>query len=160
MKFLSGTRNRSVTYTVVPARPVMDMTTGRSSVTPALRAKFEEHKFDSDTPEMREIYADYARQLSTGDTKLTVEDVRKMVERHLTEHPDFGRADGRGLFLDNSATLTEVEMRARGAQRRCIFMQDLGDETQQCSEVVEDPDSDYCPPHEAIVLAAVAGASA
>lgn len=158
MKFLSGTRNRSITYTVEASRPFQDMTTGRYTFTPPLRAKFKDHKFDSESPDMQAMYADYVRQVSTKDNPVTVEEVRKRVEEHLINHPDFGRGDGRGLFLDNSATLTDQELRAKGVRRRCIFMQDIGDETVQCQDYVDDPESDYCPAHEAVMVAATTAA--
>lgn len=164
MKFLSGARNRSITYVVRPERLITDVARGVSSKTPALRAKFKEHQFDSDTDEMKEMYRFYAQFFNdtTVNKKehIKPEEVKEMVEQHLIKHPDFGRADGRGIFLDNSATLSEQTLRAKGAQRRCIFMQDIGDQTIQCSEFVDDPESDFCPQHEALVVSAVQSASA
>lgn len=146
MKYLSGTRNRSITYTVEPARQITDMSSGKSQTTPAIRAKFTEHKFDSLVAEQTENWQQIDR-----DRKQEPGTTRKQVEEYLQNHQDFGRSDGRGIFLDNVASVTELELRAKGVKRRCIYMQDVGDDTIQCNDIVEDSESDYCPPHEQLV---------
>lgn len=154
MKFLSGTRNRSITYVVEPSRPYQDMTTGRYTYTEPLRAKFSEHQFDSEADSVKQMCELFARSVTQKDAPVTAEDVRKKIEKYLLDHPDFGRSDGRGIFIDNSATLSDQELRAKGVQRRCLFMQDIGGETIQCQEIVDDPDSDFCGTHEPLVVAA------
>lgn len=145
MKFLSGARSRTACYVVEAQRQIMDMATGRSQTTPPLRAKFKDHKFDSEIAQ---------RELGWS------EEQRKRVEEHLIHHPDFGRSDGRGLFYDNSATISEAELVASGARRRCVFMQDVGEETLQCAEMVDEPGVDYCSLHLPIVIAASTGKGA
>lgn len=159
MKFLSGTRNRSITYVVEPSRPYQDMTTGRYVYTEPLRARFEEHRFDSESDAVKTMCEMYARSVSTKENPVTAEEVRKRIENHLVTHGDFGRGDGRGIFLDNSATLSDIQLKAMGVQRKCIFMQDVGGETIQCQEFVENPESEYCKTHEAVIVAATTGAS-
>lgn len=161
MKFLTGTRFRSGKFTVIPARPMMDMTTGQSHVTPPLRCKVEDHKFDSASPGMMAQYEDYVTAYNVGkdpSQHLTVPDVQKKVENYLLNHPDFGRADGRGIFLDRTDTLANIELKAKGVKRRCIFVQDLGEDSIQCGEFVENPESDFCEVHEGILESALGAA--
>lgn len=158
MRFLSGAKARTCSYTVEPERVVMDMATGRAATTPALRAKFRDHRFDSEGAECLAQCEEYARQMSKPNAPVTAEEVRKRIEAHLLSHGDFGRSDGRGVFLDNTASLGEVELRARGVRRRCIFMQDVGEDTVQCGEFVESAESDYCTTHDAMMVEVVSGA--
>jgi hypothetical protein len=156
MKFLSGARNRSVTYTVIPSRPLLDPSTGRSMVTPAVRAVFKENRFDSAAPGARAQYREYAdwKAMAEGKgrtaTDKEVDAVQMLVEKYLKGHGDFGRVDGRGLYLDNTDTMRSIEAK-RQLVRRCMFQQDLGEETVQCEQQVVDIESDYCEAHKAIV---------
>lgn len=159
MKFLSGGKNRSITYTVRPHRIIMHPTTGQRIEVPAIRAEFKEHKFDSVAAEAALGWKDLDR---LNDDKPGT--IRKLVEKHLQEHADWGRADGRGLFFGELSTLQELELRARGATKRCVFQQDAGDgNLQMCNAEVEDQANDYCDTHQKMVedaLAAMAGKEA
>jgi hypothetical protein len=156
VKFLSGARNRSVTYTVIPSRSHTDISTGRSFVTPAVRAVFRENRFDSAAPGARLMYKEYAdwKAMSEGAGRTAnqeeVDAVQMLVEQYLRQHGDFGRVDGRGLYLDNTDTMRSLEAR-RQLVRRCMFQQDLGEQTVQCEQQVVDAESDYCEAHKAIV---------
>lgn len=157
MKFLSGARSRSATYVVFPARPIVDVTTGRSTVTTALRVAFKDHRWDSEHPSSLAMYKEYADALVLKEgrtaTAEEVQEVKTLVEKYLLSHNDFGRGDGRGIFLDNTDTLRANAR--KNLVRRCLFMQDLGEETQQCEQQVVDPESDYCEAHKAIIEATV-----
>lgn len=156
MRFLSGTRNRSVTYVIVPARQITDRS-GRTFVAPAIRATFKEHRFDSASEAMQSQYKEFCffeNQSRPDDDKLEPEMVQAQVEKHLMDHTDWGRGDGRGVFLDNSATLSMKETLARGGIRRCMFFQDLGEEGNvQCEQQVTDPEHDYCEEHQRLLEA-------
>lgn len=151
MKFLSGTRAAKMTYVVEAKRPMFDPTSGTRWFTDPLYAEFKQHKFDSE-----------AAQRTYGWT----DEQRKKVEEHLLNHQDWGRSDGRGIFLDQTATAkptSEQELveaaKARGTvpERRCLFMQDVGEDTIQCDQKIPiDQPSDYCSTHEAILEAATA----
>lgn len=156
MKLLSGSRNRSVTYVIRPAVPQRDPLTGRQTgVSPALRAEFKEHKWDSNKAQQVHRWSD---------------DERVMVEKYLLGHPDFGRGDGRGIFLDQTATLDpavveehEQELKraeARGAvpERRCMFMQDAGEDMVQCDATALEG-KDHCERHEAMIVASMGATS-
>lgn len=156
MKFLSGSKNRTITYTVRPHRVVMHPTTGARVEVPAIRAEFKEHRFDSVIAAQNLGWDELDRM--NGDKKGTT---RKMVEKYLQEHQDWGRADGRGLFFGELTTIQELELRAKGAKKRCVFQQDAGDgNLTMCNNEVEDISNDYCNAHQEIVdsaLAALAG---
>lgn len=156
MKFLSGGRNRSVTYTIRPHRANVHPITGARSEIPAIRAEFKEHQFDSEAAAKSLGWNELDRM--NGDEPGTT---RKMVEQYLLEHADWGRADGRGIFHGEMSTLQELELRAKGVVKRCIFQQDAGDgQLQMCNAEVEDPENDFCDTHQKLVedaLAAQAG---
>lgn len=150
MKFLSGTRAEKITYVVESKRPMFDVTSGTRWFTRPLYAEFKQHKFDSE-----------AAQRTYGWT----DEERKKVEEHLLNNPDWGRSDGRGIFHDTTATVISSEKdlieaaKQRGTvpERRCLFMQEVGEDTVQCDQKIPiDQPSDYCATHEAILEAATA----
>lgn len=165
MKYLSGTRSRKITYVVEPKRPMFDSTSGARWFSTPLYAEFKEHKFDSESEGMMNQYREYARAWNQAHpgSEITPEDVRKKVDKYLQNHPDWARTDGRGIFLDQTVTKVtsqaqlEESARARGVvpERRCLFMQDVGDDTVQCDQLIpHDSEGDYCSTHEAILEAA------
>lgn len=154
IRFTSGSRARSITYVVIPAVPQRDPLTGRQTgMNRALRAEFKEHKFNS---------------LSAQKAYGWSDEERVMVERHLLNHPDFGKGDGRGIFIDKSASLPqdlpdylqeEVEEPVVAAVPtfngpRCEWMEDQGDDTIQCDEQAT-TESGMCARHEAMMKAAL-----
>lgn len=150
MRFLSGTRSEKITYVVEAKRPQFDPTTGTRWYTRPLYAEFNKHKFNSE-----------AGARAYGWTEAE----RKQVEKHLMDHSDWGRADGRGIFMDTSVTVptSEKELQeaaiARGVipERKCLFMQDVGDDVVQCDQLISTSSpNEYCDAHMEIVMAATA----
>lgn len=159
LRFVSGKRMRSVTYTVRPAVPERDPLTGRQvGMIQPLRAVFKEHQFNSGAAQVANRWSD---------------EERKQVEKHLIHHPDFGRTDGRGIHLDNSTTIpqtlpdylqTEVEQEVSQAVvplssgPRCEWVGEEPDGNGGVT-VAQCPDSahgdlGYCEKHSALVEAA------
>lgn len=161
MKLLSGARNRSASYTVIPERQLNDLQTGTTVTTPAVRAKFREHRLDTAGPDMQQQYREYVDWYNLGrsrDNHTSVEEVQARVEKHLMDHGDWGRGDGRGIFIDNSATIAEHQVAADKVSR-CTFIHEIVDEegvstTMQCQFEVAAPDKEFCDMHEAVVAAA------
>lgn len=156
MKFLSGARNRTVTYVVRPARNVYDVEKGVMVPIPGIRVKFREHKLDLNKQAEVEGWdeGDRAQGKPPGTT-------RKLVHDHLINHRDWGASDGRGIFYDTSDTLTELSLRKRSdLRKRCAFTQDAGDgRLVKCPETVppdQAQETDYCPAHRIVVEQALA----
>lgn len=153
MRFVSGSRHRSVTYVIRPAVPQRDPLTGRQMGThPALRAEFKDHVFNSETAQRTYRWSDAERE---------------EVESYLLNHPDFGRGDGRGMFLDKTATFNpraadelnnQIEQdiaRSALAEKRCEFFFEAGDQMVQCDLTMPvTEESDFCEKHQGVMVAA------
>ena len=157
IKFVSGGRARSVTYVIRPSVPERDPLTGRQiGTTKALRAEFKEHVFHSKSGQRAGQWTD---------------EERKAVERYLLSHPDFGRGDGRGIFLDSSGTLAQdVPQDVLPAHmqqitpdatspvpmlsgEQCQWFSEEGDETVQCSDLAM-KESEFCALHAGMMASA------
>lgn len=157
MKFLSGAKSRSITYVIEASRTAYDPLTQKTHVVPGLRAEFLEHEWDSEGPGALAQYRAYSQYMSDHGKPMTEAEVQEKCERYIQDHGDWGRADGRGIFFGNLGTIQELELRAKGIVKRCIFEQDAGDgKTSMCNEVVDDPTQDFCEVHQKKVEAALA----
>lgn len=151
MNFMTGARYRSGSIVIRGERSVLDLATGQSRVIPGLRVRVHEHKIDL------QAAANEGGWDALDDMEGKPPGTRrKIVETALLKHPDFGRSDGRGIFVDSTSTMTDVQLVSRGAVKKCVYMQDLGpgEGTQQCNEAAKDAESDFCETHEAFVIAA------
>lgn len=155
LRFVSGARMRSAVYVVRPAVPERDPLTGRQiGLLPPLRAVFKEHQFSSKQAQIANRWSD---------------EERKQVEAHLLRHEDFGRGDGRGIFLDKSTSIPQVIPDYLADERpldpaaaavpvhtgeRCIWLDEQGEVTVQCSEQATDEETGFCELHAGIAAAA------
>lgn len=151
-RLVFGTRMRSGSYTVRPSRTVVDQTTGLVKNTRPIRVYFKEHQCDldqqSEAGRWDEIDIEEGRE--PGWT-------RQMVEDYMLRHPDFGRVDGRGIFLDTRTKQPVVAEQhivgLEGAPTRvCLAFLEEGDEVRQC-DLPADGESEFCAKHMAEKLA-------
>ena len=103
MKFKFGARARSGQYTVRASHAIMDPITKRVEHTKPIRVHFKEHTWDSEVAQKEFRWSDEERQEA---------------ENYLLNHPDFGKVDGRGIFIDQTrAQMPQAEYEAIMANR-------------------------------------------
>jgi hypothetical protein len=159
---VSGPRMRSANYTIKPSRTMQDMGTGFVTNTPALRARFKEHKWHSASAEMIQQYEEYVQFFSRPERPLSVEAVHDMVANYMINHKDFGRVDGRGLSYDSSVNQADalespqrvgpspVAAPQPKAIRYCQHKERQGEDVVSCPNPVynqEDEACDFCEIH-------------
>ena len=148
MRFITGAKVKEAVFTIVPARRQVlpDMST---IWTKPLRAVFRDHHFDSEVAQKGFSWTD---------------EERIKVEQGLRSHRRYRQMGGRGIFLDRTATQTQLDAGAveseerakqRGLFRRCLYFEEKPDgTTQQCDRIVTDEEADLCPTHQDEVVGA------
>lgn len=94
MKFKFGARMRSGQFTVRPSHSIIDPISKRVEHTKPLRVHFKEHQWDSVVAQKEQNWTD---------------EERIECENYLKNHPDFGRVDGRGIFIDQAIKQLSAE---------------------------------------------------
>lgn len=117
MKFESGAKLWDLTVVIRPARVVID--NGYRDVTPAIRAEFRNHEFDSVKAQEGNGWSD---------------EEREQVEQRLMKHQLYGRRDGRGFWvMGDKATAPKPEDNLPTVMR-CLAFVPMDDGTvEQCS---------------------------
>lgn len=151
MEFLFGSKAESGTYVVKPSRTLLDQGTGLVTHTVPLRIKFKQHKWNSKVAQSNGEFKQYAE-----DYKITEDEVRKLCEKHLKEHQDFGRVDGRGVFVNDSAmfvkTVDGVEVGGKFV-RICTASDDMGEDGIVPCDKPCAGEGEFCERHEALIAA-------
>lgn len=136
------TRFPGLAYPVVPQEEMRNNFGRKTGTTAPLRVKFSTTGvFDSDSPGAREMYAEFARRMSTEDKKFTPEEVKAEVEAYLLMHPENSANGGFRFHIEDAPQQAEEPK----AVMTCLAPKidpDSG-ESMLCGQPAE-PGSDYC----------------
>lgn len=148
-QFQTGARVRSGSYVIKPHRSVLDVNSGFMRDIPGLRVQIREHLIDVDAQAEAGAFDEYCHASNS-----TREEVVELIDNFLRNHRDFGRVDGRGIYISQvTKQRAPAEQGAVAvmeplvdAKLVCTFAEYVGEEVVQCEKEAEEG-SDFCAEH-------------
>lgn len=152
MKFKTGWRNTNLSVVVLRARKMRDSFGESVGTSPAVRAEFRNHEFDSDSTEMQDQYKRYAEWHNdrSPEHPMTPEDVQKRLEDGLMNHKDYNKKIGGWGFWKDEPKRVRHESQP-GPTNACAqpISKDAEGYVIVCSNPIAEGETMFCEEHAA-----------